>query len=203
MAIWKQPIMKAKRLCVCLAVAATVAASAADLRYVNDTAVDLSPLDAWLKQRKGERPLKHWKELRVGSISAPPPIPKCSVTIEGETKTVFLRNLPPPTLDAFAQVALLEPQVQKLSDSVAAERIRVDKLKADAQAHGHPRRVKHALSQQAKVASTDLSASTKQLDALRAKLKSAKEREQKLARELAMNTGQKYAGLEVWDCGRR
>ena len=182
---------------------ATVAASAADLRYVNDTAVDLSPLDAWLKQRKGERPLKHWKELHITSITATQPIPKCSVTIEGETKTVFLRNLPPPTVDAFAQVAALEPQVQKLSDSVAAERIRVDKLKADAQAHGHSRRVKHTLNQHAKVASTDLSASSKQLDALRAKLKSAKEKEQKLALELAMNTGQKYAGLEVWDCGRR
>ena len=74
MAIWKRPIMKAKCLCVCLAVAATVAACAADLRYVNDTAVDLSPLDAWLKQRKGERPLKYWKELHITSISATQPI---------------------------------------------------------------------------------------------------------------------------------
>ena len=195
--------MKVIILRVLIAVAATVAASAADLRYVNDKAVDLSPLNAWLKQRKGERPLKHWKEIRVVSISAVQPFPKCSVTVEGETKTVFLRNLPPPTLAAVAEVAALDQQVQQLSDSVAAERVRVDKLKAEAHAHGHSRRVTRALNQQAKVASTDLSASSKQLDALRTKLKSAKEREQKLALELAMNTGQKYAGLEVWDCGRR
>jgi len=195
--------LKAKLLPVLIAAAAILAAGAQDIRYVNNIAVDLSPLRTWLQTRKGDRPLKHWKEIRVATISPEHPWPKGSVTIEGETKIVFLRDLPSATMAAFAEVAALRQQTEQLSNSVAAERIQVDKLKAGTHSRRFFRRAARNQQQQVKLGSTNLAASTKQLDSLRSKLKSAEEKERKLSLELGMNTGQKYAGLEIWDFGQK
>ena len=124
--------MKTRILITVFALTVAVLASAQDIRYVGDKAVDLSPLRTWIKTGKGERPLQHWKEVRVESLaSGLQTWPKCSIKVDGDTKTVFLRNLPKPTIDAFSQVELLDQQVEKLKDYVAAEKIRVRNLTAN------------------------------------------------------------------------
>jgi hypothetical protein len=41
-----------------------------DLRVVNGITVDLDPVHKWLLDHKGERPLKHWKELVIMEIGS-------------------------------------------------------------------------------------------------------------------------------------
>src|SRR5258708_35535385 len=63
---------------------------------VNGRKVDVAPLLEWLKTRKGERPLKHWKEIQaLEDDSSVGGWQHCRVKIErGEEKTVYVDHLP-------------------------------------------------------------------------------------------------------------
>jgi hypothetical protein len=180
-------------------------ARADDVRIVNGAPVDLGPVHEWSARKKGERPLKHWKEVRVLDIKPVGGISHYSVEIEGRMTEVMLEHLPERITRHFEQTNKLKQQADDLRDYVQKESLRIRDMSATAKAtaakSGHRKASPTAKADVALAKSalaekkTDLSNLTKQLAALK--------KEEGDMVEYAMFTGKKYAGLDIWDCGRK
>jgi hypothetical protein len=177
-----------------------------DIRVVNGKEVDLAPVHKWLANRVGERPMKHWREIKLTGVSeSPAPGLDCFV-IEGSSPGFVLLKNPPAAAKAQAQrsqailseMATLEDQIEQLRKTlVHAEAAVADANSANL---GNPNAPTLYVKQGAWQ-----------------RLEDMKERHEKLRQELsilayppilAMFTGQKLGGLaknggiEVWDCGK-
>jgi hypothetical protein len=74
-----------------------------DLRVVNGITVDLDPLHKWLLDHKGERPLKHWKELVIMEIGPKlGDFERCLVSGANSNgvQEVLIANMPKETKDS-------------------------------------------------------------------------------------------------------
>ena len=181
-----------------------VAAPAQEIRYVGNIPVDLAPLFKWLRTREGERPLAHWKQVKINTVNVGLDAwPKCAITVDDETRTVFLANVPKPAIAVFGEVVKLDTEIKQLDSYVAAERIRVRDMRANAPSEAYAGTRGYEQIRQVNVATSNLETSTERLDELKLKLATAKATVSTLSRELAMFTGRKYAGLEIWDCGQK
>jgi hypothetical protein len=190
---------------------------AADVRTINNRAVDLQPIHDWKAgDQTTERPLKHWKELKVLEIQQQisTTMHVATVEIDGTRQAIILRNMPKDQREKATRLGTLKSQV------TAAE-------KASANASAVAAAAKVRASGSAGVYVTD---DTAYLDAVRAdelrkkdeaaaaegrsviaaaNLKALKDEiaslEDYLRKNplLAMANGASYAGKPEWDTGMR
>jgi hypothetical protein len=183
-----------------------------DLRTVNGITVDLGPVRAWFakdKDTRGERPMKHWKQLRVTEAKEQMGTwTKCAVMTEDGLKVELLIGNLPPEVKAFFQT--MDQQYQAIvrwRGIIESDTRKIRQLDGSIPtlAGGDPRWVDAVMAQRS------------QLEAWKAKVGTAKEELAKseaayddaLSRAaekitvLAMVTGRKYANIDIWDCGQK
>ena len=83
-----------------------------DVRTVSGIQVSLEPIHKWEQNKKGERPMKHWKyiqfEAYLGLINGG----HCfNVILDGERQTILLQNAPATVLALATRVRNLEIQL--------------------------------------------------------------------------------------------
>ncbi len=180
---------------------------AQEFRTVGGKQIDLSPLLAWQQNKEGERPLAHWKEVRItqclGKIGTHT---KCAAVIEGQAKTVLISNIKPETVARIAKVDALLAYTSKEAERLKREADRIERLDAvtPTGASGNANYVNAVMAQreQVNLAAVNLKRAQEALEAKQDETLKLLE-EIKQDSDFAMFTGQKYAGLEVWDCGLR
>ena len=179
-----------------------------DYRLVNGVTVDLAPVHKWLSNREGNRPLKHWKQLRIvelkQSLSA---WEKCLVKNEaGDEVEVLIANLPSSTKSFFTGLNQQYAEILRLRATIESDtrKIRLLDSQVPEAAFGEISWVNSMHTQRA------------QLETWKANVESMKERlaalqsdyDAKLAESperltiVAMFSGHRYADLEIWDCGK-
>jgi hypothetical protein len=171
-------------------------ANAADVRIVNNVRVDLQPVHNWMKNHKGERPMKHWKQIKITSFTPGGPWPTCVMSIDGGgDKTVYLKNIPIVAIQYLNQRAYLESQIKTLSEQIAIDTKRLRSANAVQAEYGSE------YDQNRDIFRANLQNRRDDLDELRDKLSELTAHEDKSLSDLAMFSGQVYNSMEVWDCG--
>ncbi len=131
------------------------------------------------------------------------PLPAYNVTLEdGESKTIFVRNLPTQIKAHFAELNRVSARM-RLLDAVIASRepgIKRADAVAPTYASGSAEYVNAAMAQRAQVelAKISLEDAKAELESLNVQYSTLS---QKSPSDLAMFTGAKYAQKEIWDCG--
>src|SRR5215467_3665769 len=97
----------------------------AELRHVNGKEVDLQPLIDWAAQKKGERPLKHWKLVQILENKGQTAYQLVLADIEGTQTQIALKNCPAGILQLLAQKQTLEGQLAsvKQDHQAAAQQV--------------------------------------------------------------------------------
>jgi hypothetical protein len=190
---------------------------AKDVRIVNGKEVDLGPLHEWLTKRAGPRPLSHWKKLQILEIKGNTGgYQRCIVKTESDAKTeLLIANLPPEPGVFFQSLTQQYAAILRLRQQVAADQRAVE-------AYGD--RYISTPSEYTSVTSgtggTAVDSETSRRAQYRAAVNKRDQDEKALAAlelryqesvqsnaartsVLAMFTGQSYAKLEIWDCGRK
>jgi hypothetical protein len=164
----------------------TYCCESAELRHVNGKEVDLQPLIDWAAQKKGERPLKHWKLVQILENKGQTAYQLVRADIEGTQTQIALKNCPAGILQFLTQKQTLEAQLASVKQDHQAA--------AQQAANTHKRKeVKQAKQTEASDSETEKNIK-KELDELEQKIKQQKG-------VYAMNTGATYNGLPVWDTG--
>ena len=207
--------MKPWFLLILLSVAA-LAVSAGDVRTVGGRSVDLQPIHDWKVDKKGERPLPHWKDVLVHEVlDRPGGWDRCKVQIEGKYREILVANLPTSVrtfLQTFSQRlnAIEALRAQLAADRVAAQEAgnrwlfttsgyaSVRAGTSGVYVDNEDTRLARMLELQRRV-----DTEAKQLAALEAEHALAVEKAGESLTVLAMFTGKSYAKLEVWDTGLR
>jgi hypothetical protein len=180
---------------------------------VGGVAVDLQPLHDWKTDHQGERPLKHWREVQVIGLERTVAYPQVVVRMDGQQKTILLRNCPHRLLDSLNQRVGVEKQLNHAKKKT--DRARSEVEYASTRAPGTF--VVTGNSDFVNSAAVEYEARREELARARAALAEATAEEAKLARQageldktiegqgalLAMNTGQTLGNLEVWDTGMK
>jgi len=180
-----------------------------DFRVVNGVTVDLGPLHAWLAkskdEREGERPMKHWKELQILEVERTGGWFKCKVEIEGLTLTNLVANLPAQVQAVIEKMNQTDARIELLRAQIARGEVVVRRADAVTPhgALGTAEYVDAVRNQRAQVNLAgakleEAKATLAKLEAERHEYISSNLSETKV---LAMFTGRKYGGLEIWDCG--
>jgi len=161
--------------------------SATEMRKVGSTEVDLQPLIDWTAKKKGERPLKHWKLVKVQELKRQLPSPVLLCDIEGAKTEIILRNCPKELTELLRRKSELDTKLAaaRRDEGAAAEDLN----------EAHNKRQ----TRQAKRANTAAR------DAGKVVQKDLTEVEKKIKQQstYAMATGQTFEGLPVWDTGLR
>lgn len=180
-----------------------------DIRIVNGIRVDLGPVNRWLRDRQGERPMKHWKELQVyrlkGNVGG---FDRCVVKIEDQDfSEVLVKNLPAEINNYFRVLNYQSLTITNLRAQIEFEEQNVEWEGA-------------IVPIPPGVVINSLEDATNQLVHISPEAISLKEQKERLVRMeaehevwrnrgldqtkvLAMPSGIKYANLPVWDCGAR
>lgn len=178
------------------------AANASDIRMVGGISVDLSPIHEWESDsgKESKRPMAHWKQVKVTKvISAVGTTLTCDATIDGITQRIILRNGPASAASASAAVDKLKTEIDALNKKISAEIARIERLEANTYDSDPDQPVvNRRYVENAKV---DLSRVADYRDSLVKKLREAQNVLAKIPSDLAMNTGQKFKDVPIWDCG--
>ncbi len=183
--------------------------AARDARVINNVTVDLTPVRQWFTDRKGERPMQHWKQIRVTDVkSRVSTYDRCMVKMEtGEAVDLLIANLPAEirTLDTtLKQQAARIEQVRAVVEKDAPRQKVADAVTPKA-ALGSQAYVDDAMNRRAAVNlwGANIQMTREQLAKMElAHAEQLRSSEQKMT-EYAMSTGRKLQGLEIWDCGRK
>src|SRR5437899_12521974 len=89
----------------------TYCSESAELRHVNGKEVDLQPLIDWAVDKKGERPLKHWKLVQILENKGQTAYQVVMADIEGAQTQIALKNCPAGILQLLTQKQTLEAQL--------------------------------------------------------------------------------------------
>jgi outer membrane murein-binding lipoprotein Lpp len=162
---------------------------AASLRYVNGKEVDLQPLIDWAADKKGERPLKHWKLVQIVENKGQSAFQIVVANIEGAKTEIALKNCPAEILGLLAQKKDLEARLAAVKQDHQAA--------AQEAAGAHKRR---DVKQQAK--RTEAS-DVEEEKSIKKELAEVEEKIKKQKGVFAMATGSTYNGVPVWDTGLR
>jgi hypothetical protein len=188
---------------------AAVAQESKELRVVNGIAVDVAPVRKWLVDRQGDRPMKHWKVLNVDRLEKMTGAwDQCVVRNEsGQNVTVLIASLPPALKPTLETCAKLQNEITRLSTyhAKASKEVAVANAVTPVGAAGTAAYVDAVMNQRAQVnlASLRVEELGDYIVALKERLEQEKEKSKELRVLLAMFTGKKYAGLEIWDCGKQ
>lgn len=190
-----------------------LAARASDLRTISGKSVDLQPIHDWEENQKGERPLKHWKDIELVDWvdQGPHGHPVATIRIGAEQKKVWLKHCPKEVIRDFTKVVELERQLatakqQALSANAEAEAAKIrassgysvagDKAFVNAVLAQDQARADAAANAQA--AATYAAGTVEKLNAdltlARAKLAAD-------GKLLAMDTGTAFGSDPIWDTG--
>jgi len=157
-----------------------------ETRIVNGKEVDLQPLIDWSSHKKGERPLKHWKLLKILENKGQTAYSVVLADIEGTQTQIALKNCPDAALQLLSQKQALEGQLASVKhDHQAAAQ--------DAANTRKRKEVKQAKRTEAADAEAEKNI-RKQISDLDEKIKHQNG-------VYAMNTGSTFNGLPVWDTG--
>src|SRR3954471_3871513 len=94
-----------------------------DIRVVNGTSVDLTPVHEWFRTKEGDRPLKHWKQLQLFTVkdeSAYGGI-RCVLKTENGLMEAYVKNLPPELNEYIQTMRRQEFALAKLRSDIAAQ----------------------------------------------------------------------------------
>lgn len=170
---------------------------AQDVRIVGGRAVDLQPVHTWFGTHKGERPMAHWKQIKVTQIKNPIATwDDCFIqTEDGATTEILLAHCDPSVRSSFAALSGADSRITFLESQINADHAQ---LAAPYQKGAIAvQRARSAVSAQLATLQGEYSTLTNQ----RAKIFLAHVESARQVNLLAMFTGQRYSGLEVWDCG--
>lgn len=179
--------LKTALLIAAAACIVSLEARSASLRHVNGKEVDLQPLIDWATDKKGERPLKHWKLIKIIENKGQSAFQLVEADIEGARIQIALRNCPTEILQLLAQKKDLEVRLASVKQD----------YQAAAQDASGPHKRKDVKQQAKRTEAADTEAEKsikKELDELEQKIKQQKG-------VYAMATGATYMGLPVWDTG--
>jgi len=183
-----------------LAVAASLSLEASDIRIIGSKSVDLQPIHDWMKEKKGVRPMPHWKEIHIvaplGELGC---YLKCAVQIErGSTTTNAIGNVPVGLLAKFAEVRRIEQRLAEWNKRLRAEARQVREAHALAPAAEYPGIAEanaNIAGEKLRQSQEDRAALSSKLDALRTEIAATY--------DYAMFTGQSYGGFKIMDMGRK
>jgi hypothetical protein len=164
----------------------TYCSESAELRFVNGKEVDLQPLLDWAANKKGERPLKHWKLVQILENKGQTAYQIVLANIEGSQTQIALKNCPGGILQLLTQKQSLEAQLASVKQD----------HQAVAQQVANTRKRKDV--KQAKQVEASDSEMEKNIN------KELADLEQKIKHQsgvYAMNTGTTFNRLPVWDTG--
>jgi hypothetical protein len=157
-----------------------------EIRTVNGKEVDLQPLIDWSAHKKGERPLKHWKMVRILENKGQTAYQVVMADIEGTQMQIALKNCPGAVLPLLSQKQALEAQLASVKqDHQAAAQ--------DASNTRKRKEVKQAKRTEASDEEMEKNIK-KELADLDEKIKHQNG-------VYAMNTGATFNSLQVWDTG--
>jgi hypothetical protein len=108
---------------VALSFAIISPAFAGDIRTINNRKVDLQPIYDWKTGgQSGERPLKHWQEVRVLEITQAisPTMHVVNAEIGGIKKEIVLRNMPKDLASQVSRLAALKSELAGADRATAA-----------------------------------------------------------------------------------
>lgn len=165
--------------------------AATDIRFIGQQRIDLDALGT----------NSPWRMLEIKSLVIGAPFAKVTATIEGQSKIVYVRNLPANITKAFAESTRLAGEVAKLEKYVIAETQRLRRMSANIPAIASYDSSGGQIITDYNNAVVNLQETRERLHKLRAQLKEANITAAQQSHERAYFTGQKYGGLEVWDCG--
>jgi hypothetical protein len=158
----------------------------AEMRTVNGKEVDLQPLIDWSANKKGERPLKHWKLVQILENKGQSAFQIVEADIEGAKTQIALKNCPAEILTLLAQKQAVEARLASVKQDYQA---------AAQEAAGTRKRNVKQQAKRTEASDTEAEKSIK---------KELADVEQKIKQQkgvYAMNTGATYNGLPVWDTG--
>lgn len=185
-----QPVNNIILAALLLVILATLSATATDIRTVGNRRIDLDALGT----------NSPWRTLHIKAIASGGAFAKATVRVEGETKVIHVKNLPAAITKTFAEPIRLAAEVVKLENYITGETARLRRLSANIPATAVSGSSGDVAITSYNNALVNLEERRDYLEKLRERLSAANAVAQK-STERAYFTGQKYAGLEVWDCG--
>lgn len=170
---------------------ATLPALATDIRTVGNRRIDLDALGT----------NSPWRTLHIKAIASGGAFAKVTASVQGETKVIHVKNLPAAITKAFAEPIRLAGEVVKLENYITGEAQRLRRLSANIPATAVVGSSGDAAITSYNNALVSLEERRDYLEKLRERLSAANALAAEKSSERAYFTGQKYGGLEVWDCG--
>lgn len=178
-----------------------------ELRTIDGKVVDLTPVQQWLQSRTGERPLPDWKQLRILDIKPDTSgAPRCSVKTEGgQENDVRIKNLPPEVRTLFWKKEQVAAHIEALKKQTAARERALKQANTEAD-KGERTSTTNAADLKAPDPATDKAEERMRqeriyVDMLRDQQNTIVAAATNITTVLAVATGKKEDGLEVWDCG--
>lgn len=187
-----------------------------DFRIVNGKQVDLAPIHKWLVDHEGQRPMKHWQQIRIYEVkSSVGTWDLCRVKNEsGQTLDLYVNNEPAEIKQFLATFAEQERAIDILRAQLARDK-QIKEAAWNRYIYTDSTAYSVTIGSRGSSADTDL---TRRADAYAISAKvEAEEQELALAEGqyertlaqsekrvtvLAMFSGRKYGGVDIWDCGK-
>jgi hypothetical protein len=193
-----------------------LAQEAHDVRIVNGNQVDLAPVHKWFGDHKGQRPMKHWQQVQIFEVKySVGTWDLCRVKSEsGQTLDLYVDNVSSSIkqfLTSFAEqqraIAILRAQIarDKRVKKAAWDRyVNTDSSAYSITSGSRSSSVDTESTRlaDAKTMNQRLEAEEEQLASLEAAYERAIGQSAQRLTTLAMFTGRKYGGVDVWDCGK-
>jgi len=176
-----------------------------DLRFVSGKEVDLTPVHLWLRSRGGQRPMKHWRQIRVYQVHSPVGgLDHCVVkTEEGLETELLIAHLPTEIKGLIDAVKAGQPAIANLRQQVDLAERRVKQDGAATPTGGGAIVKTKAVSRDRAAVNQD----SERLKRWRESLAKEEAQQSALLKKaenspvLAMFTGRTIESLQVWDCG--
>jgi len=169
-----------------------------DIRVVGTNQVDLTPIHEWASrgQKDADRPMRHWKIVKIETVQPKDPWPTGSIRIDRqEHKSVFLKNIPEEIRKYLSDVGDTMTRIESLTPEIRSD---VQRLKVENGANINPY---SEFNRNRKQFQANLVNKQKEFNRLLAQFKYLKSKEEINASDLAMFTGQITNNIEVWDFG--
>jgi hypothetical protein len=199
----------------------TLAASAMaqeihDLRIVNGKQVDLAPIHKWLVGHEGQRPMKHWQQIQIVEVkSSVGTWDLCHIKNEsGQSLDLYVDNMPPNIKQFLASFAEQERAIVVLRAQLARDKqvkeaawnryVYTDSsfYSVTSGSRGSSADTDTTRLVDAKVMTQRIEAEEEQLASLEGAYERSIAQSAQRLTTLAMFSGRKYGGLDIWDCGK-
>lgn len=184
-----------------------------DYRIVNGITIDLQPVHSWFakdkRDRQGERPIKHWKQLQITELKEQiGSWTKCLVkTEENSNIELMILNLPAEVKTFFQSMSQQYQAIVKWRAAIESDKRKIRQLDAviPVAAGGDPAYVNTVMAQRSQLETWKANLETVKEELAKGEAlynQALSEASDKLT-VFAMFSGRKYLNLEIWDCGQK